>query len=102
HHATSQTYTLSLHDALPISLSNNVFDSGGGVKTSGYSPFGVQRPGATIKAFDSATGVGICDGAILRAKIYAANPKSTIEPVSWGDRKSTRLNSSHDQISYAV
>jgi len=69
-----------------ITLSNNVFDSGGGVKTSGYSPFGVQRPGATIKAFDSATGVGICDGAILRAKIHVANPKSTIEPVSWGYR----------------
>ncbi len=69
-----------------ITLSNNVFDSGGGVKTSGYSPFGVQRPGATVKAFASATAVGICDGAILRAKIHVANPKSTIEPVSWGYR----------------
>jgi hypothetical protein len=38
-----------------IVLSNNVFDSGGGVKTSGYSPFGVQRPGATVKAFEGAT-----------------------------------------------
>ena len=28
-----------------IKLSNNVFDSGGGVKTSGYSPFGTQQPG---------------------------------------------------------
>src|SRR5881409_2106411 len=36
-----------------IKLSNNVFDSGGGVKTSGYSPFGMRRPGATVTAFES-------------------------------------------------
>src|SRR5438552_3360755 len=58
-----------------ITLRNSVFDSGGGAKSSGYSPFGVQRPGATIKAFDSATGVCIYDGAILRATINVANPK---------------------------
>jgi hypothetical protein len=69
-----------------IKLSNNVFDSGGGVKTSGYSPFGVQNPGGTVKAFTSATGKGICDGAILRAKLHVGDPKSTIEPVSWGYR----------------
>jgi glucose/arabinose dehydrogenase len=71
-----------------ITLSNNVFDSGGtpDVKTSGYSPFGTQQPGATVKAFTSATGKGICDGAILRAKINVGDPKSTIEPVSWGYR----------------
>ncbi len=69
-----------------IVLSKNVFDSNSGKFTSGYSPFGTTRPGATIKAFDSATGKGICDGAILRAKLNASNPKSTIEPVSWGYR----------------
>ena len=69
-----------------ITLSNNVFDSGGGVKTSGYSPFGMQNPGGTVPAFTGATGKGICDGAILRAKINSGNPKSTIEPVSWGYR----------------
>jgi hypothetical protein len=56
------------------------------VKTSGYSPFGTQQPGATVKAFTSATGQGICDGAILRAKLHVGDPKSTIEPVSWGYR----------------
>ena len=54
-----------------IVLSNNVFDSGGGVKTSGYSPFGVQQPGKTIPAFfNSFTNqirTGVCDGATLRA-----------------------------------
>ena len=78
-----------------IVLSENLFPSGpctaggdcsGGVLTSGYSPHGTQRPGAHIPAFDSATGPGICDGAILRAKVNAGNPKSTVEPVSWGYR----------------
>src|SRR5437773_2346207 len=69
-----------------ITLSTNLFDSGGGVMTSGYSPFNTRRPGATVAAFESATGPGICDGSILRAKVNATDPKSTIEPVSWGYR----------------
>jgi glucose/arabinose dehydrogenase len=71
-----------------IVLSQNVFDSGGtpDVKTSGYSAFGVQRPGATVKAFESALHHGVCDGAILRAQLNAANPADTIEPFSWGYR----------------
>jgi len=54
------------HPCENIVLSNNVFDSGGGVKTSGYSKFGTQRPGATVGAFESALHNGVCDGAILR------------------------------------
>jgi hypothetical protein len=69
-----------------IVLSNNVFDSGGGVKTSGYSTFGTQRPGATVHAFESAMHHGVCDGAILRAKLDAQFPDTTIEPYSWGYR----------------
>jgi len=69
-----------------IVLSQNTFDSGDGHFTSGYSPHGVSRPGARIPAFDSATGPGICDGAILRARLSAKNPKDTIEPFSWGYR----------------
>src|SRR5438034_513480 len=67
-----------------ITLSGHVFDSGGGVTTSGYSDFGTHR--TTVRAFDGATGMGICDGAILRAKVNARDPKSTIEPFSWGYR----------------
>src|SRR5690348_13042872 len=63
-----------------ITLSQNLFDSGGGVMTSGYSPFNVQRPGATVKAFESAMHHGVCDGAILRAQLNAAHPEDTIEP----------------------
>ena len=69
-----------------IKLSNNVFDSGDGHSTSGYSPHGVTRPGAIVRAFESATGRGLCDGAILRARLDVANPKSTIQPFSWGYR----------------
>ena len=65
-----------------IVLSKNVFDSGGGIRTSGYSPFGVQRPGATVRAFESALHRGVCDGAILRARLNAGNPAATIEPFS--------------------
>jgi hypothetical protein len=70
-----------------ITLSDNLFDSGGGVMTSGYSPFGVQQPGATIPAFfNSFTGQvrqGVCDGAILRAQL--SNPNN-IQAFSWGYR----------------
>ena len=69
-----------------IKLSQNVFNSGGGVMTSGYSPFGMQRPGATVKAFESALHRGVCDGAILRARLNTSNPAATIEPFSWGYR----------------
>ena len=77
-----------------IVLSTNTFPSGpcsgtdcsGGVQTSGYSPHGVTNPGGTVPAFTGATGPGICDGAILRAKVNANSPKDTIEPFSWGYR----------------
>jgi hypothetical protein len=77
-----------------IVLSDNLFPSGpcsgtdcsGGVFTSGYSPHGTTNPGGTVKAFTGATGPGICDGAILRAKVNARAPKATIEPFSWGYR----------------
>src|SRR2546430_4413643 len=64
--ATTEIYTLSLHDALPISA--------------------VPNPSWS----------GTCEVTVIG-----------VEPASWfnpnhGDRKSTRLNSSHSQISYAV
>jgi hypothetical protein len=74
-----------------IVLSNNVFDSGGGVKTSGYSPFNTQNPGGTVKAFTSASHHGVCDGAILRARLDSEFPDTTIEPYSWGYRNGYAL-----------
>src|SRR5262245_18694001 len=69
-----------------IVLSNNTFDSGGGVLTSGYTTFGHTRPGETVKAFEGALHPGVCDGAILRARLDVEHPETTIEPFSWGYR----------------
>jgi len=70
-----------------ITLSQNVFSSGNGLLTSGYSPFNTQNPGGTIPAFfNSFTGQvrqGVCDGAILRAQL---NNPSNIQAFSWGYR----------------
>src|SRR5689334_23460057 len=63
--ATTEIYTLSLHDALPISA---------GVPAQSGSG---RRPGGT--------------------RMVAARSGRRV-----GDRKSTRLNSSHSSISYAV
>src|SRR2546428_3799647 len=63
--ATTEIYTLSLHDALPI-LAHALTDD----------PLVAGKAGA---------------GDVERRQESGA-----------GDRKSTRLNSSHDQISYAV
>src|SRR2546430_7172069 len=65
--ATTEIYTLSLHDALPISVLTLEAASGPGDRKCPQNPT-VLGPWDTIS----------------------------------GDRKSTRLNSSHSQISYAV
>lgn len=67
-----------------ITLSFEVWDSGDGHFSSGYSPHGVTRPGAILPAFESATRRGMCTGAILRARLD--DPMNTIEPFSWGYR----------------
>src|SRR2546428_3551211 len=72
--ATTEIYTLSLHDALPISRS-------------------VMIPVMYLAGVTSKAGLraGLSFGAMTCPKESPAR-----------DRKSTRLNSSHDQISYAV
>src|SRR5438034_7505958 len=70
---STEIYTLSLHDALPISLVRGA---------------AVEGPGHEIVFADHAMQVG--------QKLRAAG----VEII--GDRKSTRLNSSHTVISYAV
>jgi hypothetical protein len=69
-----------------ITLGQNLFDSGDGHPSSGYSNHGVSRPGAVVKAFEGATVPGMCTGAILRARINATVVTKTIQPVSWGYR----------------
>ena len=65
-----------------IQLSNNVFDSGDGHFTSGFSNHAVSRPLARVPAFEDATAPGMCTGAILRAPLNG----SFVEPFSWGYR----------------
>src|SRR3712207_8687720 len=81
--ATTEIYTLSLHDALPISRQL----AEGGQADAGPMPAGAGRLAVAQGAQAVAVGdqVDVVDPAARRA-----------------DRKSTRLNSSHANISYAV
>src|SRR5688572_31523620 len=73
--ATTEIYTLSLHDALPI------FEG-------------------TPDTVGEAQALRLVEGPETEAvlSIFRGSSTTEIEP----DRKSTRLNSSHSQISYAV
>src|SRR3712207_8946238 len=75
--ATTEIYTLSLHDALPISVRR-------------ISAPSFWASSATLKAMD-------CGVSTPVTRIFL--PWSSI---GLQDRKSTRLNSSHANISYAV
>src|SRR5258705_6158922 len=77
--ATTEIYTLSLHDALPI---------------SDLSP---MRPRAVAA---SRCTCGSDDRSSCRSADAAST--SRCNPAECADRKSTRLNSSHLGISYAV
>src|SRR3712207_9012717 len=81
--ATTEIYTLSLHDALPISTS--------------LTPYFVAVAAAVSAARWAAKGV------LLRLPLNPTVPEEAQHNASpLGDRKSTRLNSSHANISYAV
>src|SRR2546422_4219621 len=77
--ATTEIYTLSLHDALPI-----------------WAILIARQP-----LFPPESGTGISYTGMTR---QPGDPRSMIfiSLVSFVDRKSTRLNSSHGYISYAV
>src|SRR3712207_8485240 len=77
--ATTEIYTLSLHDALPISVAAVAVGVAGA--TPGLAPVLTAGTAALVGG-----GVSMALG----------------EYVSVRDRKSTRLNSSHANISYAV
>src|SRR3712207_7656251 len=91
--ATTEIYTLSLHDALPI------FRSGDRTASAVDQPNVKQKASApdsrnSISNSRSAMGFG------WRISWYSRCSLSVPLPPS--DRKSTRLNSSHANISYAV
>src|SRR5206468_10393794 len=72
---TTELYTLSLHNALPILTQERDFVAAG-----------CGRPDASVGYY-----------AMLFKILHIEEPVALLR-----DRKSTRLNSSHDQISYAV
>src|SRR5690349_23555317 len=78
--ATTEIYTLSLHDALPISTSTS------------WSQL------CCAKAREAVYGMAPSDPAATAAPA----PLALRNPRRLTDRKSTRLNSSHVEISYAV
>src|SRR2546430_17318928 len=75
--ATTEIYTLSLHDALPICA---------------------RRFRARLRPQSPRPGCGTSDGRSFPSRPGCSNRGGR----SRQDRKSTRLNSSHSQISYAV
>src|SRR5436305_11252332 len=79
--SSTSTYTLSLHDALPISTADRHFRN---------------PPLRNLQCLDSTLNL-INHHSTLDSTLNLINHHSTLE-----DRKSTRLNSSHVRISYAV
>src|SRR2546426_7325927 len=82
--ATTEIYTLSLHDALPISLLSKAW--------------GVTLP-LVLLVLDVHPLRRLGRGGGLRTVLAEKVPYFVL---ALGDRKSTRLNSSHLVISYAV
>src|SRR5206468_10479917 len=81
--STSEIYTLSLHDALPI-LGSSAYARPNLAKLQVEQGMIIERRERTVRA--------------APAEVYRAFSRIGGRK----DRKSTRLNSSHDQISYAV
>src|SRR3712207_7297431 len=87
--ATTEIYTLSLHDALPIWSGERLVGLERDVEVDGgapAAPFG--RVHRQVRAADQGVDVGVGPGER--------------DAEAGTDRKSTRLNSSHANISYAV
>src|SRR5207302_11228282 len=92
--------TLSLHDALPISITEFALPLGNSQGSMGL-PVGIASGTDGYLWFTDATGNAI--GRITTTGTISefALPTPQSLPVNI-DRKSTRLNSSHVKISYAV
>src|SRR5437763_17145459 len=95
--ATIEIYTLSLHDALPIL--EGVFDG-----QIGFPSASSTAPGSKpTRMFPRTSSTGIDpDGFRARASLPRISAAARGSFSMSLDRKSTRLNSSHRCISYAV
>src|SRR5206468_6955624 len=100
--STTELYTLSLHDALPISVSRATEEMASSVKEIGRQI--EQSTSITCQAVAQATKTDASISELSRAAQRIGDVVNLITAIANQtnlDRKSTRLNSSHDQISYA-
>src|SRR2546430_16359779 len=95
--ATTEIYTLSLHDALPIS--QQLFERAIAFREALARVLLARTEGRAPANED----LRLIDAEYAHTARFA-RLSSTAEGFAWSleDRKSTRLNSSHSQISYAV
>src|SRR5439155_8609913 len=90
--ATTQIYTLSLHDALPI------LDVGEGARVAIAESDLEDYPGLWLRGTSGNGLAAVFPPYPLKEKLERDRDLKVVER----DRKSTRLNSSHVAISYAV
>src|SRR5258707_15839859 len=100
--ATTEIYPLSLHDALPISLASAWRSLQASILALGRETGREERALALARGLALTTYRARADWARrgARAQAGAGLDRDALEPAA--DRKSTRLNSSHANISYAV
>src|SRR5206468_13022223 len=92
--------TLSLHDALPISTKGTC--TGGAILNCNIGPMAAgETVTITLVTTPSTTGIQTNTATVTRV-IVTVSPAAIGPMLQFRDRKSTRLNSSHDQTSYAV
>src|SRR5206468_7425386 len=96
--ATTALSPLSLHDALPISAQKGAASSFVSNREQVFGDF-LRQP---LEGRGAEEGEGV--SRVERGRSGAARVLEHVVGsfAGAGDRKSTRLNSSHDQISYAV
>src|SRR5699024_12305752 len=91
--AAPDTYTLSLHDALPISLDKTAIKS---TPLTSHRADPMEMVRTKMKeVFNKQKPVQVGSDTVGMTQLLTTIAKA-------GDRKSTRLNSSHVSISYAV
>src|SRR5690606_41995280 len=96
--ATPPAPPLSLHDALPISSTSSA-PTAARDTTPAATPSPVSRSATTVRRLDLVTPLVV---SVLPAHRRFAVLDSSAMTMQSSDRKSTRLNSSHVKISYAV
>src|SRR5690606_40978501 len=97
---TPALYSLSLHDALPI-LAAPFFGGFTATAALARSAANFKAGGRTPMAAVFHAGMVLLAVVVL-ADLFAYLPMSALAGLLLIDRKSTRLNSSHVKISYAV